>query len=58
MIELTFEHRISKGYVEFHGKGGHVLYLDGHVAHGIVDMAEEQLTDLNYLLDSADTAGN
>ena len=40
--------------IKFHGKGGNILYLDGHVNYRDIDLPQTQEKDVKYWITSAD----
>jgi prepilin-type N-terminal cleavage/methylation domain-containing protein/prepilin-type processing-associated H-X9-DG protein len=58
LIEASVIHPIEYGWRKYHGKGGHVLFLDGHVTYGSIDFTNDQRQDGKYMMTAVDQLAN
>ena len=56
LVEGTAMHRIGHPWFKFHGQGGNILSLDGHVIYARIEMTENEWGDADFCIAAADKA--
>lgn len=56
LVEGTAMHRIGHPWFKFHGQGGNILSLDGHVTYARIEMTDNEWGDADFCIAAADKA--